>query len=62
MYLLFCLNLSNNYNHKMNDNYIIDQLCLVYQLLRFKWWLSLMIWVVDNSLINSYLLFKSYHE
>ena len=41
-------NLSNEYNYKMNDNDIADQLRLIYRFMRFqrnnKWWWALFLW------------------
>ena len=41
-------NLSDEYNYKMNDNDIADQLRLVYRFMRFqrnnKWWWALFLW------------------
>ena len=66
MYLFLCFNLSNNYTHNMNNNYIACQLRLVYHLLRFaqnqKCWWELMLWLVENYDLYYYLVCNRYHE
>ena len=58
--------MSHNYNHQMNDNDIADQLCLVYQLMRFsrnqKWWWALWLWGLEVSKVNAYMMYRRYHE
>ena len=51
-------NRSDNCNFEMNDNNIVDQLCLVYHLMRIqknnKWWWDLFLWEYKMLMVNSY--------
>ena len=55
--------LSDNYNQKMNDCDIADQLRLIYRCLRFmrktKWWWAEFLWVWETALVNAYLSMKN---
>ena len=57
-------NLSDEYNHKMNDNNVADQLHLVYRMQRFqrnhKWWWLLFIWMYEGLMANSYKMMERY--
>ena len=59
-------NVSNDYNYEMNDNDVADQMRLVYRIQRFqrnyKWWWALWIWMLEVSIVNSYMLCKGYCE
>ncbi len=61
-FLCFCI--SYYYNHEMNNNYIVDQLRLQYQMMRFsrnnKWSWVLWLWGYEVCLVNSY-KFTIYH-
>ena len=59
-------NISHDYNFKMNDNDIADQLRLVYRIQRFqrnyKWWFALFLWSFEVSLVNAYMMQRRYCE
>ena len=50
----------NSYNHSMNGVDIADQLTVFYSLVRKtrKWWRKLFFYLLEVSVVNSYLLYK----
>mmetsp|Transcript_23196 Transcript_23196/g.47400 ORF Transcript_23196/g.47400 Transcript_23196/m.47400 type:complete len:93 (-) Transcript_23196:469-747(-) len=62
-FLRFCI--SHDYNHKMNDNDIADQLRLQYWMMRFsrnnKWWWALWLWGCEVCLVNAYMMYCCFH-
>ncbi len=65
-YQFLWFNISNDYNHEVNDNDIANQLCLVYQMMRntrnMKWRWTLWLWRFEVSLVNSYHIYFCYHR
>ncbi len=63
-FLCFCI--SHDYNHKMNDNDIADQLRLQYQMMCFsrnnKWWWALWLWGYEVCFVNAYMMYCHYHQ
>eukprot|EP00956_Cyclotella_meneghiniana_P025071 scaffold51490_cov40-Cyclotella_meneghiniana.AAC.2 len=59
-------NLSDEYNHEMNDNDIADQLRLQYRMQRLqrnqKWWWALWLWGLEVTLVNAYKMMTRYCE
>ena len=50
----------NTYNHSMNGVHIADQLTVFYSFVRKtrKWWREMFFYLLEVSLVNSYLLYK----
>ncbi len=61
-----CFYTTHNYNHKMNDNDIADQLRLQYWMICFsrnnKWWWALWLWGYEACLVNAYMMYCRYHQ
>ena len=59
-------NISHDYNYKMNDNDVADQLRLIYRIMRFqrnnKWWWALWLWGLEVMIVNAYCMYKRYCE
>ena len=53
----------DDYNHNMNKVDWADQLHTSYstQLKALHNWLSLFFWILDTSIVNAFILFKSFH-
>ena len=55
-------NISYDYNYKMNNNDIADQLQLVYRMQRsqrnYKWWWALWLWGFEVAIVNAYRTMK----
>ncbi len=60
-----CFNISNDQNHKMNDNNVANQLSLVYCMMKntwnMKWWWAFWLWGFEVSLVNLYCTYFCYH-
>lgn len=56
--------LVHSYNQSMNGVDLADQFSAYYNFVRrtLKWWRKLMFWLLEVSIVNSYLLYKQAHR